>query len=171
MGIGDKSIIVWKEQRNLAVFQTDKPFLFFTKKYRHISKLPIYSKNISSSSLPRNNQMWIISKYKKVMLVYRQSHKNIRHLFERITTTDKNTIELLWYSSVGKTSVQSSEFDAKSDTNEIKLMVTDHADGNRIPFCIIHHCATTIPTTGLNIRETRIVLFYSIFYSASKPPN
>ena len=36
------------------------------------------------------------------------------------------------YCNTGKSCVQSSELDAKSDTNEIKLMVTDHADGNRL---------------------------------------
>ena len=44
----------------------------------------------------------------------------------------------LYYTVLGKTSVQSSELDAKSDTNEIKLMVTDHADGNRISLSALY---------------------------------
>ena len=36
------------------------------------------------------------------------------------------------YCNSGKSSVQSSELDAKSDINEIKLMVADHAEGNGI---------------------------------------
>ena len=67
---------------------------------------------------------------------YRQLPE-IRHIF-----VSERHWDLYDTDNAGKSSVQSSEFDAKSDTNEIKLMVTDHADGNRIPFCIIHHCAT-----------------------------
>lgn len=36
------------------------------------------------------------------------------------------------YCNTGKSCVQSSELDAKSDINEIKLMVADHAGGNGI---------------------------------------
>ena len=61
--------------------------------------------------------------------------------------------------------------DAKSDTNEIKLMVTDHAEGNRIlsALYIIVPLVLTIPTIGLNSRETRIVLFYSDWMEDADP--
>ena len=71
----------------------------------------------------------------------------------------RKTIGALLYSNAGKSSVQSSELNAKSDTNEIKLMVTDHADGNRfLHYTSLCHCDK--PTAGLNSGETRIVLFY-----------
>ena len=71
----------------------------------------------------------------------------------------RKTIGALLYSNAGKSSVQSSELNAKSDTNEIKLMVTDHADGNRfLHYTSLCHCDK--PTAGLNSGETSIVLFY-----------
>ena len=55
----------------------------------------------------------------------------VRNLKKRELRNNSPTGPLL-YSKTGKSSGQSSELDAKSDTNEIKLMVTDHADGNRL---------------------------------------
>ena len=94
---------------------------------------------------PPCNLMEIISQYKKYLRNLLNFHWEsyilcIIYIYYSIIRADicfriskyRKTIGPPLYSNAGKTSVQSSELDAKSDTNEIKLMVTDHAEGNRI---------------------------------------